>query len=135
MARNRWSASRAVEAQPCRWALGRAPGPAATFYVPMFWPAKALPRKQIPVESCGAPARSKPWSAIMLPSCCRSSSARRYHMDEIFGRRDLIAREKLKELLEKSDLLGALRVGSHLSVLAPSTAALLLSWVSVWAIP
>jgi fatty acid desaturase len=56
-------------------------------------------------------------------------------MDEIFGRRDLIAPGKLKELLAKSDLLGTLRVGSHLGVLALSSAALMLSWGTLWAIP
>jgi fatty acid desaturase len=56
-------------------------------------------------------------------------------MDEIFGRRDLIAPDKLKELLAKSDLLGAVRVGSHLGVLALSSVALLLSWGTLWAIP
>lgn len=56
-------------------------------------------------------------------------------MDEVFGRRDLIAPAKLKELLAKSDLLGALRVGSHFGALALSSAALMLTWGTWWALP
>jgi fatty acid desaturase len=56
-------------------------------------------------------------------------------MDEIFGRRDLIAAGELKKLLTKSDLQGTLRVCSHLGALALSTAALMLTWATFWAIP
>ncbi len=56
-------------------------------------------------------------------------------MDEIFGRRDLIAPGRLKELSVKSNLLGAIRVGGHLGALAVSGAALLLSWGTLWAVP
>jgi fatty acid desaturase len=56
-------------------------------------------------------------------------------MDEIFGRRDMIAPPRLKELSLKSDLHGWLTLGGHLGVLALSSAALCLSWGSLWAVP
>lgn len=56
-------------------------------------------------------------------------------MDEIFGRRDMIAPVKLKELSVKSDLHGFVQLGSHLGALVLSAAALLLTWGTFWAIP
>jgi fatty acid desaturase len=56
-------------------------------------------------------------------------------LDEIFGRRDLIAPGKLKELSVKSDLRGFLQLGSHLLALALSGTALYLTWGTYWAVP
>lgn len=56
-------------------------------------------------------------------------------MDEIFGRRDLIAAAKLKQLSVKSDLRGFIQLGGHLGALALTGTALLVSWGSLWALP
>lgn len=56
-------------------------------------------------------------------------------MDEIFGRRDLIAAARLKELSVKSDLRGFVRLGGHLGALALTGAALLYCWGTLWAVP
>ena len=56
-------------------------------------------------------------------------------MDEIFGRRDMIAPARLKELSVKSDLRGAVRVGGYLLALAVSASALWISWGSAWMVP
>jgi hypothetical protein len=39
-------------------------------------------------------------------------------MDEVFGRRDMIAPARLKALSVKSDLRGAVRLGGHVAALA-----------------
>jgi fatty acid desaturase len=56
-------------------------------------------------------------------------------VDEIFGRRDLIAAARLKALSVKSDLRGFLEVGVHLGALALTGAALLHLWGTLWAVP
>lgn len=56
-------------------------------------------------------------------------------MDEIFGRRDLIAPARLKQLSAKSDLRGALQVGAYLCALALSGSALWLSRATPWVVP
>jgi len=56
-------------------------------------------------------------------------------MDEIFGRRDMIAPARLKELTVKSDLRGAVRVGAYLCALALSGSALWLCRGTLWAVP
>jgi fatty acid desaturase len=56
-------------------------------------------------------------------------------VDEIFGRRDLIAAARLKALSVKSDLRGFLEVGVHLGALALTGAALLRLWGTLWAVP
>ena len=56
-------------------------------------------------------------------------------MDEIFGRRDLIAAARLKELSLKSDLHGFMRLGGHLGAVALTGVALLRAWGTWWAVP
>ena len=56
-------------------------------------------------------------------------------MDEVFGRRELIAAARLKALSVKSDLRGFLEVGAHLGALALTGAALLRLWGTLWAVP
>lgn len=56
-------------------------------------------------------------------------------MDEVFGRRDLIAAPRLKELSVKSDARGFVQLGSHLGAVVVSGSALALTWGSGWAVP
>jgi fatty acid desaturase len=56
-------------------------------------------------------------------------------MDEVFGRRDLIAPARLKELSVKSDSRGFLQLGSHLGAVVLSGSAVALTWGTLWAIP
>jgi fatty acid desaturase len=56
-------------------------------------------------------------------------------MDEVFGRRDMIAADRLKQLTVKSDLRGTLRVGAYLCALGLSGTALWLSGATLWAVP
>ena len=56
-------------------------------------------------------------------------------MDEVFGRRDMIAPARLRELSVKSDWAGFVQLGSHLGAIALSGAALMLTWGSWWAVP
>jgi fatty acid desaturase len=56
-------------------------------------------------------------------------------VDEIFGRRDLIAATRLKALSVKSDLRGFLEVGAHLAALTLTGVALLGLWGTIWAVP
>jgi fatty acid desaturase len=56
-------------------------------------------------------------------------------MDEVFGRREMIAAARLRELSVKSNARGFMRVGSHLAALTASGAAVFLSWGSWWAVP
>jgi fatty acid desaturase len=66
------------------------------------------------------------WRRILAGGCA---------VEEIFGRRDWIAAEKLKQLSVKSDLRGFLQVGSHLAALALTGTALLRCWGTLWALP
>jgi fatty acid desaturase len=56
-------------------------------------------------------------------------------MDEVFGRRDMIAPDKLKALSVKSDARGSVRVGGYLGALALSGSALYFAWGSWYAVP
>jgi fatty acid desaturase len=56
-------------------------------------------------------------------------------MDEIFGRADMIAPARLKELSVKSDLRGAGRLGGYLCALGLSGGALASAWGTLWAVP
>jgi fatty acid desaturase len=56
-------------------------------------------------------------------------------VDEVFGRRDMIAAARLKELSRKSDVRGFVQLGSHLCALALSGTALVLTWGTLWAVP
>jgi fatty acid desaturase len=56
-------------------------------------------------------------------------------MDEVFGRRDMIAPAKLKALSVKSDLRGFAQLGARLGALALSGIALALTWGSWYAVP
>jgi fatty acid desaturase len=56
-------------------------------------------------------------------------------MDEVFGRRDMIAPAKLKALSIKSDLRGFAQLGARLGALALSGIALHLTWGSWYAVP
>ena len=56
-------------------------------------------------------------------------------MDEVFGRRDMIAPATLKALSVKSDWRGSLQVGARLGALLLSGAALSLSWGGWLAVP
>jgi fatty acid desaturase len=56
-------------------------------------------------------------------------------MDEVFGRRDMIAPDKLKALSLKSDARASARVGGYLGALALSGSALYFAWGSWYAIP
>jgi fatty acid desaturase len=56
-------------------------------------------------------------------------------MDEVFGRRDLIAPARLKALSVKSDLRGFAQVGARLSALVLSGVALYLTWGGWLAVP
>lgn len=56
-------------------------------------------------------------------------------MDVSFSRRRLIAPERLRALMQRSDLRGALQVGSHLGVLVATGALLWSTWGTLWAVP
>jgi fatty acid desaturase len=56
-------------------------------------------------------------------------------MDEVFGRRDLIAPARLRELSVKSDARGFLQLGSHLGVVAISGTGVALTWGTPWVVP
>ena len=56
-------------------------------------------------------------------------------MDEIFGRRDMIAPARLKELSVKSDLRGFIQLGSHVAALSILGITLSLTWGTPWAVP
>jgi fatty acid desaturase len=56
-------------------------------------------------------------------------------MDEVFGRRDMIAPARLKALSVKSDWRGFMQLGSHVAALAVSGFALSLTWGSWLAVP
>ena len=56
-------------------------------------------------------------------------------MDEVFGRRNLIAPAALKALSVKSDWRGFAQLGAHLGAVVLSGAALRLAWGGWWAVP
>jgi fatty acid desaturase len=56
-------------------------------------------------------------------------------MDEVFGRRGMIAPVRLKELSVKSDARGFLQLGSHLAAIVVSGTALYFMWGSWWGVP
>ncbi len=56
-------------------------------------------------------------------------------MDVSFSRRRLVAPDRLRELMQRSDLLGAMQVGSHLAAIAVSGTALWTLWGTWWAVP
>ncbi len=56
-------------------------------------------------------------------------------MRTAFTRRDLIARGRLRDLMQRSNARGALQLGSHLGAIAVSGALLWQLWGSWWAVP
>ena len=56
-------------------------------------------------------------------------------MEGFVGRRGLIEPKRLRSLSQRSDLKGALQMGSHLGALVVTGVALTLSWGTVWAVP
>lgn len=56
-------------------------------------------------------------------------------MEGFIGRRDLLDRAQLQTLSRKSDLAGAVQLGSHLTALAASSLVLAATWGTWWAIP
>ena len=56
-------------------------------------------------------------------------------MQTTFTRRDLIAPQRLRGLMQRSDLQGAAQMASHLAAIAISGTALWLLWGSWWAVP
>jgi fatty acid desaturase len=56
-------------------------------------------------------------------------------MDTSFTRKNLIAPNRLRELMQRSDRHGLLQLVSHLGALALSGSALWLTWGSWWAVP
>ncbi len=56
-------------------------------------------------------------------------------MQTSFSRRDLIAPQRLRTLMQRSDMYGALQLGSHFGVLLVTGVALWMTWGSWWALP
>ena len=56
-------------------------------------------------------------------------------MEEVFGRRDLIAPARLRELSVKSDARGLLQLGSHVGAVMLSGTAVALTWGTYWVVP
>jgi fatty acid desaturase len=56
-------------------------------------------------------------------------------MEGFVGRRGLIEAKRLRSLSQRSDLRGALQLGSHLAAVIASGIALKLSWGTLWAVP
>lgn len=56
-------------------------------------------------------------------------------MQTSFTRRDLIAPQRLRGLMQRSDMRGAVQMGSHLAAIAVSGTALWLLWGTWWAVP
>jgi fatty acid desaturase len=56
-------------------------------------------------------------------------------MDEVFGRRDLIAPARLRELSVKSDARGWLQLGSHVGAVVISGTGVALTWGTPWVVP
>jgi fatty acid desaturase len=56
-------------------------------------------------------------------------------MEGFVGRRGLIEAKRLRSLSQRSNLRGALQMGSHVSALIATGIALKLSWGTLWAVP
>ncbi|WHZ36681.1 fatty acid desaturase [Sagittula sp. MA-2] len=56
-------------------------------------------------------------------------------MQATFSRRDLIAPTRLRALMQRSDLRGALQLGSHFAAIALTGTLLWTTWASLWSIP
>ncbi|MEM7527980.1 MAG: fatty acid desaturase [Pseudomonadota bacterium] len=56
-------------------------------------------------------------------------------MEASFSRRRLVAKDRLRELMQRSDLRGALQLGSHGGTIAVSATLLWTLWGSWWALP
>ena len=56
-------------------------------------------------------------------------------MQTSFSRRELIAPPRLRELMQRSDLYGALQLGSHVGAILISGILLWQTWGSLWAVP
>jgi len=56
-------------------------------------------------------------------------------MDEVFGRRDMIAPARLRELSVKSDARSWLQLGSHVGAVALSGTGVALTWGTPWVVP
>ena len=56
-------------------------------------------------------------------------------MDAVFTRRKLVAPQRMRELMQRSNLRGALQLGSHFGTVALSGTVLWLTWGTWWAVP
>lgn len=56
-------------------------------------------------------------------------------MDASFSRRRLIAPDRLRALMQRSDVMGWMQLGSHLAAIAATGTALWLTWGTWWAVP
>ena len=56
-------------------------------------------------------------------------------MEEVFARREMLSRDRLRELSARSNLRGFIQVGSHLGAIVLTGIALLLTWGTWWAVP
>ena len=56
-------------------------------------------------------------------------------MQTSFNRRDLIKPERLRALMQRSDLWGVAQLGSHFGAIALTGTLLWLTWGSLWAVP
>ena len=56
-------------------------------------------------------------------------------MQTSFARKDLIDRNRLRELMQRSDMFGALQLASHVGAIMVSGILLWLLWGSLWAVP
>ncbi|MEL7138421.1 MAG: fatty acid desaturase [Pseudomonadota bacterium] len=56
-------------------------------------------------------------------------------MEATFSRRRLVDPKRLRTLMQRSDLRGALQLGSHFGAIALSGAALWMLWGTLWAVP
>lgn len=56
-------------------------------------------------------------------------------MDATFSRRRLIAPDRLRALMQRSNLRGGLQLGSHLGAIAVAGTLLWITWGSLWALP
>ena len=56
-------------------------------------------------------------------------------MKTSYSKRDLISPQRLRSLMQRSDLRGALQVGSHFGAIAVAAVLLWQAWGSFWAVP
>lgn len=56
-------------------------------------------------------------------------------MQTSFSRRNLVDPPRLRALMQRSDMHGALQIGSHLLAIAATGTGLWLTWGSLWAVP